>query len=211
MAAEFQEIVWPGGFEFLQRPVHRPHAKQARLQLIEHLEARIHAGLNGVLAQQAGAKGVDCADARAFQRLAKVPAARLLEGCRQPVFHLGRRVFREGDGQNAAELHFSAEHAAPHTLHQHARLAGTWPGRDTDQRRLTLDRLDLFTGKISSACHIRCVNRLPPAPPPLLPGDPPGRDQKTRIGNNRPRAPRARRSPRPGWRPHVSESTRGPC
>ena len=124
-----------------------------RLGLVGHPKARIEPGLEGELAQQRQAEGVDRADRDLRQVLSQhLPPARIdaalfgraFERRQNPLPHLGRRLAGEGDRQDVPRLDASA-YQVDIAIHQHARLARARRGLEDDVQA-RIDRIGAIGG-----------------------------------------------------------------
>ena len=118
----------------LQPPLERLVGQHRRLFVVEHCEHRIDAGLDGPLAEEIAAEGVDCADAGKLQFLERAvePGAlfrrrvrsRPLDLEAQPQLHLAGRFLRVGDRDGARERATAVSDQPDNAADQRRRLAG---------------------------------------------------------------------------------------
>ena len=142
------------GIGFLDDFPHGLVPQQAGFGVLRHPELRGNVEQMEILPDQVGTEAIDRADGCAGEKALlppQPPVPRMLAhpagkfGC-DPLFHLGRRRFCEGDDQQAVDAHrvFLTGDLVKDTLDQHGRLAGPCRGRYQQRAAVGLDALLLF-------------------------------------------------------------------
>ena len=109
-----------------------PLEEDRRLPLGQHREGGVHAGLDGVLLEQAGAEGVEGGDPGRGRVAAEVVAAPLPQRPGDPLPHLDGGAVREGEGEDPLHLHPSLEHEVDEALREDRGLPGAGAGDDAE-------------------------------------------------------------------------------
>ncbi len=129
-----------------QRPGERLGAEHGGLALVEHPEARVKAGLEGVRTKESVAEAVDRRDPAAVQVAREVVPLDLDEPLPDTRPQLAGGALRVRDDEDVVDPEAALADRLDEALHKHGRLPGPGPGRDEDDARL-VDRGDLLLAR----------------------------------------------------------------
>ena len=117
------------GQEVGQRGLERLALGRAPIGGIEHAEAGVQAGGDGVRAQDPRAEAVEGRDPGGFGLARRLAVAELEQAGAHARAQLARRLLGEGDGQDLVGAQAVVHHRGDEALDQHGRLARAGVGR----------------------------------------------------------------------------------
>ena len=120
--------------------------QHCRLALVEHAEARVEPGLEGVRPEEPVAKAVDRRDPSAVEVASEVVALDLHEPLADPGAQLPGRALGIGDDEDVLDTEPALADGLDEPLDEDSRLPGPGAGRDEDDAWLVNGR-DLLVGR----------------------------------------------------------------